>query len=344
MQIYAFHGRAICDTDGPIMIRCIRIEIAIQDATWGLELSHQTKDCIPRRDFVQLISCLAVMSGVIRSSRSFAVTGRPTDQEVRAMIDERLAENVDADAFVAVLQTNSNITRRQPNAAAAYRAGLQDPSTLEFFNQRRIKALMRLRDADLDASKKLAMLDLQLEKVDHSVAMCMDHFIGVYELLRGWGHPDEIAWTGLFHAIYGTEANVIDLLDYRSDADRSRMRRVVGPTTERWIALYGLMEACDFVVGTRDYGRPVSELRFFENANSISNRISDHDFIALSEVQVANAYEPFVASGQEADLGIARKFTLMRPFVSRGAQAALDRVLLAYPSNSDADVGCVASH
>lgn len=73
---------------------------------------------------------------------------------------------------------------------------------------------------------------------------------------------------------------------------------------------------------------------------AISKRISDHDFAALAELQVANAYEPYGSSGQTIDLGIARKFTFIRPFASAGAQAALDKVQLAFPSNSYTDVGC----
>ena len=300
---------------------------------------------LPRRDFVRALSYLSVFGGLVPSGQVLAAAGRASRHGLRknvdAIIDGRLAAAMDADAFASVLEANPAIARRQPGIAALYRQALQDAATLAFFEQRRVKALTRLKGADFDPRLKLVMLDLQLEKVDHSVAMCMDHFIGVYELLRGWGHADELAVVGLFHAVYGTEFNVIDLLDYRSSVDRHRLRRHVGFTTERWIALYGLMEACDFVVGARNSGGAPGKLRFFESTNAISNQISERDFEVLAELQVANAYEPFTSSGQTADLGIARKFTFIRPFVSAGAQSALDEVLRVFPDNSDADVGCV---
>ncbi|WP_394833694.1 hypothetical protein LVJ94_45035 [Pendulispora rubella] len=293
-----------------------------------------------RRAFLQLLSYVSVHLVACAGSKGDAGSETVTESEVNAIIDRRMAEKVDADAFVSVLTSNPNILRRAPAVAGGYRAALADAAALEEFNQRRIRALKRLRAADLEPKIKMFMLDLQLEKVDHSVAMCMDHFVGVYEILRQWGHPDDVAFVGLFHAIYGTEYNVIDLLDYHSSADRARVARMVGEKTDRWIALYGLMNACHFALGTRDTGAPITRVEFFEPAGGMANTLSREDFSALAELQVANAYEPYVATGQTRELGIARKLTPLRDYLSSGGKAAIDEVLKAFPTSSNEEIGC----
>ncbi|WP_394844165.1 hypothetical protein LZC95_44825 [Pendulispora brunnea] len=295
-----------------------------------------------RRAFLQLLSYVSIV-GCAGSKGNDGEEGTATEAEVNATIERRIAENLDADTFVAVLTSNPNILRRAAAVAGGYRAALQNAAALDEFNQRRVRALQRLRAADLEPKVKMFMLNLQLEKVDHSVAMCMDHFVGVYEILRQWGHPDEVAFVGLFHAIYGTEYNVIDLLDYNSPADRARVARMVGAKTDRWIALYGLMNACHFAFGTRDAGAPVTRVDFFEPARGISNELSREDFSALAELQVANAYEPYVATGQSRELGIARKLIPLRDYLSSGGKAAIDDVLEAFPTSSNEESGCVAA-
>ncbi|MBB6380404.1 hypothetical protein BKA01_007679 [Pseudonocardia eucalypti] len=294
-----------------------------------------------RRFFLQTLALSSLAGcGPVQMMSPASAAASTKAATVDEIIDRRIATNVTGDEFVAVLTANPNIVRRAPKTAAAYRAGLRDPAALAQFNQGRIKALRRLKAADLDPTIKMFMLDLQLEKVDHSVAMCMDHFVGVYELLRQWGHRDEIAHVGLFHAIYGTEFNIIDLLNYKSPADRARVQSVVGDGTERWIVLYGLLTSCSFVRGTRDTGKPVTSVDFFEPTNVLPRAISDDDFRTLAELQVANAYEPYVSSKRQSELGLGRKFTLLREYLSTGGQAAIDDVLRVFPKNTDADIGC----
>ncbi|WP_394838661.1 hypothetical protein LVJ94_17365 [Pendulispora rubella] len=321
---------------------------ATLDRTNGYASVHEVSDRragrghnkeMDRRAFMQLVSYITIL-GCGGSSTDEPDDGEATEGSVQALIEQRIAENIDADAFVSVLNTNPNILRRAPTVAMSYRTALRDSAALAYFNERRVQALKRLRVADLEPRLKMFMLDLQLEKVDHSVAMCMDHFIGVYELLRQWGHPDEVAFVGLFHAIYGTEFNVIDLLDYNAAGDRARVQRMVGEKTDRWIVLYSLMTACPFARGTRDAGAPVREVEFFEPAHGISNALSEEDFSTLAELQVANAYEPYLATGKTGELGIARKLTWLREYLSTGGRRAIDNVLAAFPSGSDAEMGC----
>lgn len=294
-----------------------------------------------RRVFIQALA-LSSLAGCGRMETAYpgALSTPKNTSGVDEIIDQRIAANVNGEAFVSVLSADPNIVRRSPKTAALYRAALRDSATLAHFNEQRIKSLRRLKAADLDPRIKMFMLDLQLEKVDHSVAMCMEHFVGVYELLREWGHPDEIAHVGLLHAVYGTEFNVINLLNYKSPTDRARVRNIVGEKTEQWIVRYGLLTACSFVHRTRNSGKPVTKIDFFEPTNVLPSTISDSDFQALTELQVANAYEPYVASGRETELGLGRKFIPMRKYLSTGGQAAIDDVLRVFPKNTDAEVGC----
>jgi hypothetical protein len=295
-----------------------------------------------RRTFLAALS----VGSLAASSKSYGLLGsgdsKPvTARDVDAIIDQRLSAMVAADDYIRVVTADPNIVRRIPTLPDLMRKDLRDPHAVAFMEGRRVKSLVRLKAANIDPNLKKLMLDLELELVDHSVAMCMDHFVGVHDLMRSWGHGDEFANVGLFHAVYGTEFNVLDLLDYRSAPARARIRQAVGAKTERWIVLYALMTSCRFVIGTRDSGRPVKQVEFFEPTNVIGKDISEEDFHALAELQVANAYEPYTDSRDTVDLGIDTKFELLHDYLSPGAKSAIEEVTRDFPDRrTDAELGC----
>ncbi len=246
-----------------------------------------------------------------------------TQASIEAMIRARLAESpVD---YVSLLEANPNILRRAPEKAAELRRRLrEDPRVGREMNEFRVAALMKLASADIDPRAKALMLDTHLEKIPHAVTTCMEHFLGVHDLLKKWRGSEDIANIGLLHAIYGTEYFVTDVLDYRRAGDRERVRRVVGERSERWIAQYGLMLSREFVDDTRKAGRPAMQLDFFERTDAVPATLTEEDFHVLADVQVANAYEPFTHTGKAADLAIVVPYAPLRAYVSAGAQSAID--------------------
>jgi hypothetical protein len=287
-----------------------------------------------RRSFLQALSYLSVLACACRrgTDGAGASGAAATRERVDALIEQRIAEeNVD---YVTLLEANPNILRRAPpgQAESMRRTLREHPEAVAEMNAFRVSALRRLKEADLEPKAKMLMLDAQLEKVPHAVTTCMEHFIGVHGLLKAWGQADELALVGLFHAMYGTEYFVVDLLDYRRSADRQRMRSVVGEKTERWILQYGLMLSRDFVAGAHESGAPPAHLDFFEKTDVIPATITSADFVALAELQVANAYEPFTHSGKTVDLGNVTPYVPLREFLSSGAKAAIDATLRSLPA------------
>jgi hypothetical protein len=279
---------------------------------------------VQRRSFLLALSYLSAVACRGKSDRGAGGSSlHSTQGQVDALIDRRIAEE-DVD-YVGLLESSPNILRRAPKGMAeSLRRRLREhPEARAEMDAFRISALRRLKKADLEADAKMLMLDAQLEKVPHAVTTCMEHFIGVHDLLKAWGHPDAIALVGLFHAIYGTEYFVLDLLDYRRSADRHRVQSVVGEKTERWIVQYGLMLSRDFVAGAEKPGPPPA-LDFFEPTEAVPARLTPADFLALAELQVANAYEPFTHTGAPADLTWVTPFAPLRRFLSSGAKAAID--------------------
>jgi hypothetical protein len=285
-----------------------------------------------RRSFLRALSSLAI-SACSRSDRRAAGSLRPaSDSDVNALIDERLAErNVD---YVSLLERTPHILRRAPaGTTASLRKTLREhPEAAAEMNAFRVSALKRLRASSVEPAAKMLMLDAQLEKVPHAVTTCMEHFVGVHDLLKIWGHPDALALVGLFHAMYGTEYFVLDLLDYRRPEDRVRLRSVVGEQTERWILQYGLMLSHAFVDEARAAGGATAHLAFFETTDAVPEAITPSDFVALAELQVANAYEPFTHSQATSDLDNVLPYAPLRDFVSSGAKDAIDRTLRAFPA------------
>jgi hypothetical protein len=284
---------------------------------------------VNRRLFLQALSYLSLVACHPASERKGGAAGAPTREEVDARIDQRIAEqNVD---YVTLLEANPNMLRRDPTVAASLRKALRDqPEVRRQYDQFRVAALKRLKTADVEPRAKMAMLDAQLEKVSHAVTTCMDHFIGVHDILKAWGHPDEVALVGLFHAMYGTEYFVLDLFDYRMPSDRLRLKGLVGEKTERWILQYGLMRSREFVASAQS-GAPAKRLDFFEKTDVVPEEITPGDFFALAEIQVANAYEPFAQARMKDYLSIVTPYTPLREFLSDGAKAAVDVALRDAP-------------
>ena len=284
-----------------------------------------------RRSFLLALSYLSAVA--CRGKSDHGAGGSSLDSsigEVDALIDRRIAEE-DVD-YVGLLESNPNILRRAPKGTAeSLRRRLREhPEAGAEMDAFRVSALRRLKRADLEPDAKMLMLNAQLEKVPHAVTTCMEHFIGVHDLLKAWGHPDAVALIGLFHAVYGTEYFVLDLLDYRRSADRYRVQSVVGEKTERWIVQYGLMLSRVFVAGAEKPGPPPA-LDFFERTDAIPAILTPADFLALAELQVANAYEPFTHTRAPSDLTFVTPFAPLRGFLSSGAQGAIDAALRALP-------------
>ena len=49
------------------------------------------------------------------------------------------------------------------------------------------------------------LINLGIEKVDHSQKSYLAHLVSVYRLMEAEGCDDELCRAGMFHSIYGTE-------------------------------------------------------------------------------------------------------------------------------------------
>jgi hypothetical protein len=184
----------------------------------------------------------------------------------------------------------------------------------------RERGLQRLRRADLPVQVKRLMLDLELENVLHEVTTTMEHFIGVYELMRSWGSERPAAYTGLFHAIYGTQFNPIQVLDPMRPAARRRLCAAVGPVAERHAWLYGRLDVNDWTARAAA-GRDLQEARDFATGAPLS--LSRTEVPVLAEALVANGYEPYLVVGDESLLRRLRQFAPFAPHLSTGARAVV---------------------
>jgi len=70
------------------------------------------------------------------------------------------------------------------------------------------------------------------DQVNHSDKTYLAHAIGVYNDLKKWGWDEDLARTGIFHSIYGTEL----FQDFKLPLDRrSDVRALIGERAE-WLA------------------------------------------------------------------------------------------------------------
>jgi len=241
-----------------------------------------------------------------------------TNEEIDDFIKRRLTETgIDYASYVRVI--------RNPLLEQQLREKIKNFA--DFANRMepyRERGLVHLQNSRISASRKKGLLDLQLEKVMHEVATCLDHFLGVHDILMSWGHPEKVASVGLYHAVYGTEFNPITTLDPVSDSDREWLSAIVGRTSERWIHLYGTFSSDDFI--TRVGAEPDARSVVLASGEELSRK----DIAVLSDVLVANSYQPFYETGEKDILVRLRQFEPLRPHLSRGAREALDvgRVLV----------------
>lgn len=79
--------------------------------------------------------------------------------------------------------------------------------------------------------------------ISHSRRTLLDHLIGTYRLLSGWGAPQPLCLAGLFHSVYGTES-------FHPSApvrtSRDRIRDTVGEEAEAIVWLFGMKESGSF--------------------------------------------------------------------------------------------------
>ena len=279
-----------------------------------------------RRMFFSAISYLnLIAAGCVGDGdkRGGGETVKVTATDIERIIDQRLAErSVD---YAAVLEQRPHIIERQPDLAETLRAMVNEhPEIVKVLDDFRFKGLKRLRAADVDPAVKKLLLDFQLEKILHEVATCMDHFLGVFEILRSWGHRDAVAYVGLFHAVYGTEFNPIQVMDHTLAADRDRLRKIVGTESERWIYLYAIIDSTDFIAQFQATNKPTGSAKDFEPPHQMTP-LDEEDWQAIAESQVANSYEPYLALDQDpSTLSRLDRFEPLRPSLSAGAVQALD--------------------
>lgn len=269
-----------------------------------------------RRDFLR-----TSLSGVAlyltpnwsRSAFSFARSqpGAISAEEITARINQRLLEkNID---YPAVIHVFGN-----PDKEQELRKRIREiPDLVSLMEPYRVRGLIRLKESRLPPHIKNLLLDRELEKVMHEVGTCLDHFLGVFDVLRHWGWGQDVAYIGLFHAIYGTEFNPVTVLDVNRTSDNQLVRRVIGKRCERWTRIYGTLRSADFI----------SELsqRSVPSTYRVSSKLvlPRKEFGIMADVLVANSYEPFLSTGDRNVLQRLRQFKPLERYLSLGAREAL---------------------
>jgi hypothetical protein len=251
---------------------------------------------------------------------------RITERDLYSEIDRRLAEtNVD---YFSVLTKRPEILarlkRESPSLYAQLDSILRDPDKIAVLDEWRIKGLNQLKILDAEPAARMLLLNLNLDKVIHEAATCLDHFVGVFKILRQWGHSENISYTGLFHAVYGTSFNQCEVLNYRSIEQRSEISKVIGNESERFVYLFGSIDPVQLIVETAKKGSPSLLAQQYENCAPYS--LSENDFFVLSETLVANSLEPVLSGADPSVLNRLRQFEFLRPYLSSGGVAAIDRV------------------
>ena len=111
----------------------------------------------------------------------------------------------------------------------------------------------------------------------------LDHLKGTYNVLRQWQASDDLAFAGLFHAIYLTD---FFKCNDPTPGNRERVRQVVGANAELIAYRYCVMNRREFIER-----KPSATCEFEDTFTSVSAKLTKDEDRDVAELIWANAIE-----------------------------------------------------
>ena len=273
-----------------------------------------------------LSSSCTVMSDNEKSRTSKSKTNARKDKKQESFYQEKdildeikRLEELENINFVTFLESQSYILSRNPALAEVLRKTLKPGSqAYEYLSKVRKLELEEFKKVELNRDIKAYILSLNFDKALHEIGPCLGHFVGTYKILKEMGYQENEAYTGLFHAVYGTEFNPIQLLSSDIPFHRKSLSHIVGVSEEGWIYNYARMDTTSLINMVKENpGKSQYEvLDAIDKKNKII--LSQWEARLQLDALVANAFEPFLASKK---LGLDKK----------SLQGSLKRVLRFEP-------------
>jgi hypothetical protein len=162
------------------------------------------------------------------------------------------------------------------------------------------------------------------DKLVHSGRTLLDHLVGTYRLLKGWGDPEPVCTGGLFHSIYGTNV-------FRPQAikpwERDRVRAVIGTEAEEFAHLFCSLNRPLALLDAIDSGT------LFDRLQGGAIAVERSALQALLEIECANLIEQ---GSRTVHLRLVFCKALMTPsLISKSAYSAV-KDYLGRPALQDA--------
>lgn len=170
----------------------------------------------------------------------------------------------------------------------------------------------------------------------HSDATLLQHLIGTWRLLAGWGMDVACCNAGLFHSVYGTEV-------FRQTAialdERNAVAHTIGPEAEYLAYVFGMMERASFFDAWPD-GQERIELRNRLDASALA--IDTAQYAALAHILLANFIEQMAIYSPALRQAMIERFLRVAPHLNAAAQEALATSAQSAGVGLDVRVGVAA--
>lgn len=173
-----------------------------------------------------------------------------------------------------------------------------------------------------DEEARLALLrEAGCDEVRHVRVMLTEHLRATRDVIAGWGAPDAWCDAALFHAVYGTEElHPRNPKPPPDEAQRARVRAVIGEEAERLAWLFGSLDLVTFIDrAARGVAGPLPARRGVAPV-----AITPEEERALANLVVANAVEQ-TDRRHRGHRRRTRSLVRLRRLLLPGALAALKR-------------------
>ena len=165
------------------------------------------------------------------------------------------------------------------------------------------------------------LLELDADKNPHSGGALLEHLRGTHDLLHAWGNDQAVCVGGLFHSIYGTQANHTRSASLE---DRQRIRVVIGERAERLAFLFCVSNRGEFY-GALDQ----DDAALWNSVHEETVPVTQDELRDLIEMEMANFVEfmprlPFTTEELVAfDANVERTRALITERAYAAAKAAI---------------------
>ncbi len=162
----------------------------------------------------------------------------------------------------------------------------------------------------------LALGEAHAAQTPHAITTFLAHLQGTWDILDGWGQPEELCCAGLFHSVYGSES--FDRPTFSGD-ERATLQRVLGVEVERLIFLFCTLDRARFLDTVEPLGAlPDEGLPAWNWRTGEEFLLSAEDAARLLVIELANLAEQSHQGDFSPGLWLAAGATWARVLARRG--------------------------